>query len=233
MVSAFTLKRSAILTGSLIGGVLLGIAFAGLIIIATGGIDSLDVPTWPMVWSQIASYVPIAAALFVLPWAAGASFSDLGLCSPSRRAVLIAVGCAGVALPSASLVEVLQIHVFHLADSAVGAIRLFSGANPLGLTIAFTVITVIFAPVIEELLFRGAIFGMLRRYTSFPIAAGISAVLFAAAHAEWTTMLPLTVVGLILAYVYVRTGSLVASMITHGLFNAVNVALVLWGYASR
>ena len=57
----------------------------------------------------------------------------------------------------------------------------------------------IVAPVVEEIFFRGFIFGGLRTRYSFPIAAVISALLFGLVHLEWTAILPITLLGLIFA----------------------------------
>ncbi len=88
------------------------------------------------------------------------------------------------------------------------------------------------APIIEEVIYRGAIQGCLRGFVRSPwLAIVLSAILFGAMHigtAAGIAIPGLMVFGLGLGIVYERTGTLLAPMIMHGLFNAGNVALLLW-----
>ncbi len=81
------------------------------------------------------------------------------------------------------------------------------------------------APFSEELFFRGLIFGGLAQRMPVPLAAGISALLFALLHGIGVVA-PIFVLGLGLAYVYRRTGSLWASMCTHSLVNVTSLTLL-------
>ena len=79
---------------------------------------------------------------------------------------------------------------------------------------------VLLAPVFEELAFRGLLFGVLRRRFQWMPAAAISAGIFALAHGYG--LIGFTSVfwsGLIWAWIYERTGSLLPGMIAHGANN--------------
>ena len=82
------------------------------------------------------------------------------------------------------------------------------------------------APVSEELLFRGVIFSALSRY-GILLAAFASGLLFALPHLDPGSILPFTLVGAALAWVYYRHRSLVAAIHFHVLFNAVSYVLLL------
>lgn len=57
---------------------------------------------------------------------------------------------------------------------------------------------------------------------------GASGFLFAVVHAGvWPTPLPLLVLGVALGWLYLRTGSVLACTITHGLFNLVSLIVLL------
>ena len=88
-------------------------------------------------------------------------------------------------------------------------------------------LAVFIAPVVEELVFRGFVFNALLRYVNVGLAAAGSGIIFGLAHFDATAFFPLACAGVVLAFVYYRSGSLTASMLTHGGFNAVNVVLVL------
>jgi membrane protease YdiL (CAAX protease family) len=89
---------------------------------------------------------------------------------------------------------------------------------------------VILAPIIEEILFRGLLYAGLRTHGCAMLPAMIiSAVVFAAAHGEfeWTAMTVRTVSGLIFAFAFERTKSIVPSMVAHGAHNSVASLLYL------
>jgi uncharacterized protein len=78
---------------------------------------------------------------------------------------------------------------------------------------------VILAPVVEELIFRGVIFsGFQRIYPAF-WAIFFSALLFALFHLNPWQLGPTFLLGLILGFVRLRTGSLLAAIFTHALHN--------------
>ncbi len=78
---------------------------------------------------------------------------------------------------------------------------------------------VILAPVVEELIFRGVIFsGFQRIYHPF-WAIFFSAILFAVFHLNPWQFGPTFLLGLILGFVRLRTGSLLAAIFTHALHN--------------
>lgn len=78
---------------------------------------------------------------------------------------------------------------------------------------------VLFAPFLEELIFRRVIFGSLYVKTNFWIAALISGIIFAAVHNEFEHLLMYLVPGLVFSYLYYRTKRLLTPMIAHLLMN--------------
>jgi membrane protease YdiL (CAAX protease family) len=80
---------------------------------------------------------------------------------------------------------------------------------------------VIFAPIFEELAFRGLLFGLLRRRFQWWPAAMLSAALFALAHGYGLIgFLSVFWSGLIWAWAYERTGSLWPGILGHAINNA-------------
>ena len=79
---------------------------------------------------------------------------------------------------------------------------------------------VIVAPVTEELLFRGLILrGFLRRF-SVGRAFVLSSILFGAVHLNPWQFISATALGILFAWWYARTRSLIPCLIGHALFNA-------------
>ncbi|MBT6450708.1 MAG: CPBP family intramembrane metalloprotease, partial [Verrucomicrobiales bacterium] len=85
---------------------------------------------------------------------------------------------------------------------------------------------VIMAPIAEELLFRGILYNTIK-HTGYPLAGMIiSAALFALVHGSLALTLPLFVMGFALAWVYEKSGSIIAPMVMHATFNAINFSLL-------
>ncbi|MBH0205691.1 MAG: CPBP family intramembrane metalloprotease [Nitrospira sp.] len=79
---------------------------------------------------------------------------------------------------------------------------------------------VIFAPVFEELAFRGLLFAVLRRRFSFAPAALLSASIFALAHGYGLIgFVSVLWSGFLWAWIYEKTGSLIPGMIAHAVNN--------------
>lgn len=79
---------------------------------------------------------------------------------------------------------------------------------------------VVFAPLFEELAFRGLLYAMLRRRLAFMPAALISASLFALAHGYGVIgCVSVLWSGFLWAWIYEKTGSLVPGIIAHALNN--------------
>ena len=94
----------------------------------------------------------------------------------------------------------------------------------------FVLVAVVMAPLFEELFFRGFLFGGLTNSLGWVWGAVVSAAVFGLAHLQLDVFVPLFVLGLALAWVYRRTGSLWSSIALHALFNAISVlAWVLTG----
>lgn len=78
----------------------------------------------------------------------------------------------------------------------------------------------IVGPIAEELVFRGMIFGKLRRAFSFWPAAIISGIMFGVFHMNIMQGVYASVLGVLLAYVYEKTQTIFGSIFFHIVFNA-------------
>ena len=85
------------------------------------------------------------------------------------------------------------------------------------------------APLVEELVFRGAVLRALLRWKSNPwVGIIISSVLFAASHMNPVQMPHAFLVGLLLGWMYYRTDSIVPGVVYHWVNNT--VAYVLYQF---
>ena len=76
------------------------------------------------------------------------------------------------------------------------------------------------APLFEEVLFRGFLLPSLTRYMPVWGAILFSSFIFASAHLSLSEVIPLTLLGAILAWVYTRSRNLLAPMLIHSLWNS-------------
>lgn len=88
---------------------------------------------------------------------------------------------------------------------------------------------VLFAPILEELIFRRIIFGSLLPKTNFFVAASVSAIVFAIIHFDFTHILLYAVSGFIFAFIYHKTKRIMASIISHMLLNGFVVLVQFYG----
>lgn len=99
-------------------------------------------------------------------------------------------------------------------------------------TYANLLVSMLVAPICEELFFRGFVFMGLLRAMPVWAATLLSAFLFAAAHVDPGSFAVLFIIGIALAFVRWRTHSLWPSVLLHLLNNAVGSVLILlamWG----
>jgi uncharacterized protein len=102
--------------------------------------------------------------------------------------------------------------------------------NPgVGIAIAAVLIIVIAAPLTEELFFRGFFFAGLRSRWSLWPSAIVSGAVFGLVHAPTgpTAAIPLAGLGVGLAWLYERSGSLWPSITAHFLNNALAISVVV------
>jgi CAAX protease family protein len=84
---------------------------------------------------------------------------------------------------------------------------------------------VILAPIAEEVFFRGVVFNAWLREGGRRWAYVGSAALFAIIHLSLVSLVPIFLLGLALAWVYERTGNLLAPIAMHAVVNGISVLL--------
>jgi hypothetical protein len=129
---------------------------------------------------------------------------------PVIAAALVAAGLAGY------MAAVRFFHIGVLEPSDAGPATVLRDGPTL---LLFALVTVVLAPIAEELLFRGFLFGGLLRFGFVP-AMLISAVAFAAWHLS-PQAIPLIAVGCVLAWLYYVSASLWQAITFHAIFNLV------------
>ena len=87
----------------------------------------------------------------------------------------------------------------------------------------FILVGVIFAPIVEELFFRGFLFQGFRQKYGWVKGGLLSSVIFGVAHLDPVAFLPTAILGFLLAYMYHRTNSVWVPILLHVLVNALGM----------
>ena len=129
---------------------------------------------------------------------------------------------------AAAVVSALIIKLFYGGKAENPQVKDLTGGGGFSWTrLILALITAsIAAPIVEELLFRGVLYGWLRTRWSAVGGVILSAALFSSAHAIPLILASIFVVGLTLAIVYEKTKSTIATMTLHSLFNTIGVIAV-------
>ena len=109
------------------------------------------------------------------------------------------------------------------------AVQMLEKSQSVVVRVALTIMAVIVAPLSEEILFRGFLFGVLKRYTDTYFAALVSSLLFASVHMHVGFFLPLFALGIIFSAAYEATGCLLVSIFMHAMFNGAQEIMMLFG----
>ena len=91
---------------------------------------------------------------------------------------------------------------------------------------------IVFAPLFEEMFFRGFMYQAFRKSMPLWPAVLLSSAIFGIVHLDAAIMIPIALVGMILLGIYRWTGNLWSSIITHAGYNAFGItalAVQTWG----
>lgn len=107
------------------------------------------------------------------------------------------------------------------ADSKLQeTVRVYQEIHAVTIRAMMAFAVVVLAPVCEEVLFRGYIYGATKRFTDRFFACVFSSLLFGLVHYNINALLPLLFLAVLLTIAYEMTGSLWAPISIHALFNA-------------
>ena len=87
----------------------------------------------------------------------------------------------------------------------------------------------ILIPIVEELIFRGVLFRILRKWIAFPWCAILSAVAFGIYHGNLVQLVYAGLCGILLAYLYEKYHSIIAPIWSHVAMNIFAILLTQTG----
>lgn len=136
-------------------------------------------------------------------------FKDFGM------ALLLFVPYFGVSLALQALIAAF-VPGFNVDQTQDVGFNDINGTTQLVVTF---IALVVLAPIAEELIFRGYLFGNARKYLGFIPAALITSVLFGLVHGQWNVGLDTFVLSMFLCYLRDSTGSIWSSVFLHAFKN--------------
>ena len=152
----------------------------------------------------------------------------------SRSFLQVLVWAVGALLVTGLLMNAAMVGWWHGVlgtappeDSDQVIVQAFQQSKDAGLRLSIIVAAGLVAPVVEELVYRGLIYGFARSLIGHWPAAVLSSAIFALVHVDAVASLPLFVLALGLATAYDRSRSLWVPVLMHMLFNAWNLAAML------
>ena len=184
--------------------------------------------------------------LFVIPCLLFAYFSDpqpmqyLGLRSPSNSVYwIIAIVALLLAIPLVELTGILnkQIHfgestqkwMQNMEDEAAKTIQFMLNKHTTGELLANIIFIALFAGVGEELFFRGVLQRLFIKGLKNPWAGIIlAAFLFSFFHLQFFGFFPRFLLGILLGAIYWYSGSLLAAMLAHFIYDAFFIILIFY-----
>lgn len=216
----------AFIGGAFVAGIVLGIALTlfGMDQNALG--DWLASPFGAFVYSLLSAIISVGAiALYVKKSRSG--LSSIGLTSFRWKYIWMAVAAVAVYF-------MLYVLIVSVLKGLIPALDL-EQQQDLGITtphgfmemVLVFLTLVVLPPIVEETIFRGFMFGGLRKKLPFVAAAIITSVLFAVGHLQfgnaapllWVAAIDTFILSTVMCYVRERTGSIAPTILMHALKN--------------
>lgn len=218
--------------GSLVTVVLVG-GLLSLPLAATISQGQLSAGTFAA--AVVATDVPMVLFVYLRVVAPGAaSWRDLGLRAIPARHLLKSVVLASIAALALTQAVGLLLQAVGIHSNQEEQFT-FVQREPISGFFAVLLFGAVIAPVVEELFFRGYLYGLYRRRYSGWVAGAASSGLFSVLHVNPALMDPGQALGLLVGIVtlsavfcftYERTRSLYPGMVAHGLNNALALTLL-------
>lgn len=218
------LRSRTVIPWVIVGTIVLGVAFY-LIALLTP-MDSGGAPTFEILFG-FAIYGALASWIVWACRGAGIGLRRLVGALPHGYAGLSWVRLAGLlAVTMAFSLGSALVWMYALSIVAPGALEFLIEAlstepDPgLGYQVAFAVLAVVLAPVLEETLFRGILVNRWGYRWGLPTALIVSSIAFGILHAN---PFGIGIVGLVAALLYLRTGTLIVPIVFHATNNLVGI----------
>lgn len=198
-----------------VGILLLALIDAGLLVAATQGLGAQLAQSAVLILVQLVYLLPLIVVF------AYRRVNPLSLGFGMFKWSTLGIGCG---LLIASYIFILAHNAILMAlgvdTQGEQILQLFAELDS---PVWFILVGVIFAPIVEELFFRGFLFQGFRQRYGWVSGGLLSSAVFGVAHLDPAALLPTFVLGFLLAYMYHRSNSVWPCIILHVMINALGL----------
>jgi membrane protease YdiL (CAAX protease family) len=225
-------------------GILFACFYAGVLLVTlanqfVGGADITN-----GLGQMVIGVLCLQGAVLVLTWRMlrqqGLSWDcAFGFSEDWARAIRLGILVAVIFLPIGFGLQLMSDFVMRLPHSPVQpveqqAVQTLRTASSWIQRVAAGTVTIVVAPLGEEVLFRGILYPTIKQAGFRHLALWVTSLAFAAIHLNAVTFVPLLVLSVLLILLYERTNNLLAPIAAHSVFNAIQfVSLYIEQYLSH
>lgn len=180
-------------------------------------------------WAALLQYFSILLLIgLTVAWAGRGTWQDMGLRIPGMRPLLLYGGLGGILLLTAVVCfSYILLWINPMIESQPYAVMLQEVRNYWDFLYVL-IIGAFVAPIAEETYFRGMIYPVMRHRYGVWGGIALCGLLFGASHLDLWRSIPLAAGGMILAYIYEKTGSVLPCVLAHAIWNGIMTVLMYW-----
>ncbi len=149
---------------------------------------------------------------------------------PLRALSIASVVAVGTLIGAMILGAVASAVMLQLGmkPEAQQAVQMLQSTESIWRRAFYGLVAILIAPAAEEILFRGLVYPSIKQMGFPRLALWGTSLIFAATHVNAMALLPLTFVALMFTLLYEKTNNLLAPILAHSMFNAVNFAILIF-----
>lgn len=194
------------------------------------GIKDIDENVFGVLNATLSDIIGMVIVLYFAVNKFKGGLAGLGLSLKEiKRDLRIAIGGYLTIIPVLAIIMIIVLiglRVFNYEPPETKAFEILYGAKGPKLLFVLTVLVTIIGPVAEELFFRGFAYPVFRKKIGVRNAILLVSVVFAMLHMNIVSFFPILALGILLAYLYEKTGSMIPSITVHVIHNSAVIFFV-------
>lgn len=202
-----------------LGLLLMIVITAGLLVISYFYRETILFQTLGLLGTELTLLLPV----LIIMGLRKANWSSFGLRKFDKK--FLGIGCG--LLLATYIIVVANNLVFYILHISTQGEQISQLLLKLKYPYWLVVIGVFVAPLVEEIFFRGFLFGGMREQYGWKKAALISSIVFSIAHLDIAAVLPTFALGFTFAYLYQEAKSIWPGIVMHFLVNTAGMCAIL------
>ncbi|OLP64767.1 hypothetical protein BACPU_23570 [Bacillus pumilus] len=170
-------------------------------------------------WTIISFCIGLIIIFLILRTVPKASLRNEAPVSAGSAIVWI-IGGFFLSLFAQSIAGMIELYAFGIGRESENTQAILSIMDAVPLLV---IVVALIGPILEEIIFRKIIFGVIYEKTNFFIGALVSSVIFAAVHRDFEHILLYSAMGFTFAFLYAKTKRIIVPIVAHMLMNSLVV----------